>query len=346
MGASANRSPAFFIVLDTQIWVYHTSLLRSPLGESLLHLLRIGSGSIGLPEVVRSEIIKHARKRALDARKQIENNIHQLQLLLGRDLALPLPATDDLEKCAHCRLDELAPLLTPLATTMDHYQGALARVMNETPPNNEKNQQYKDSLIWESVMELSQRGPVYLVTYDGKFFGGEKDGDRKRLADPLAAEIQQSGNCVKVYNDLAHLLDDLKAVAPEKVVASEFDIMQLVPAIGVATAFVFDEYAKKYQLQLGTIESAMDRHHLIAFSTNSPNQVSIKFELARPASAVAIDDRPEVSGYVVLLGTCFRDTVTNQLRDVTPELVQFVDSAGKRIDGYGRVLYAYPSNTL
>lgn len=68
--------------------------------------------------------------------------------------------------------------------TFDQAQGALRRVLDKVPPNAEKNQQYKDTLIWEAALELSRELEVVLVTSDHGFYSDRDPGKG------LAAELR------------------------------------------------------------------------------------------------------------------------------------------------------------
>jgi len=53
--------------------------------------------------------------------------------------------------------------------TLEHAKAALEMVDARMPPNGEKNQQFKDSAIWQAVLALSSDYRVHLVTNDRAF---------------------------------------------------------------------------------------------------------------------------------------------------------------------------------
>jgi hypothetical protein len=88
-----------------------------------------------------------------------------------------------------------------------HARRALLRVMDETPPNGPKNQQFKDSAIWEAVLEIAESNPVVFVTQDKGFFSNRAPAAG---VDPvLATEAELSPHSVFVVSTLT---DCLKAM--------------------------------------------------------------------------------------------------------------------------------------
>jgi hypothetical protein len=74
--------------------------------------------------------------------------------------------------------------------SIEHARAALRRVNEETPPNGSKNQQFKDSAIWEAVLELAANHRVHFVTKDTGFYEGR---DLKRgLAKQLSYECRRA----------------------------------------------------------------------------------------------------------------------------------------------------------
>ena len=69
-----------------------------------------------------------------------------------RDTYSP-PGEGRFETGARERLRELEHLLIRVPHDSRQLRSAFERVVAETPPNGPKNQQYKDSVIWEAAVE-------------------------------------------------------------------------------------------------------------------------------------------------------------------------------------------------
>src|SRR5687767_1960869 len=109
-------------------------------------------------------------------------------MLMGSADDYQVPSEAEFEESAKSRLQELNSLLRRVPFTLEHAKSALKRVNDETPPNGPKNQQFKDSAIWEAVIELSETYPVHFVTEDKGFFEGREI--RRGLAQALKAECE------------------------------------------------------------------------------------------------------------------------------------------------------------
>lgn len=73
----------------------------------------------------------------------------------------------------------------------------VARAVNRTPPFDGRGSGYRDSLVWENVLELARKGDdVALVSADGVFAGPDK-----ALAPKLAAEIALLRGTVELVRD-------------------------------------------------------------------------------------------------------------------------------------------------
>jgi predicted nucleic acid-binding protein len=83
------------VLLDTNIWVYSTKMLRSPLGSALLYLIRKNQIKIILPEVVEMEIRKHILKHGIDNVEKIEKGYSVIEKLIGERDNFDLPNKED-----------------------------------------------------------------------------------------------------------------------------------------------------------------------------------------------------------------------------------------------------------
>jgi hypothetical protein len=85
-------------------------------------------------------------------------------------------------------------------------------VNGKLPPNGDKNQQFKDSAIWQAVLSLSDRFMVALITADKGFF--ESRDPARGLAKNLLDDCALRGVTVKAYDGIGAYLNALKGEAP------------------------------------------------------------------------------------------------------------------------------------
>ncbi len=87
--------------------------------------------------------------------------------------------------------------------------------MKEHLSNGKKNQQFKDSAIWEAILSLLREDyEVHFVTEDKGFFMNRNE-NCGRLAKNLNEDCKNLGQEVFIYKDLKSCLDQLQADVPE-----------------------------------------------------------------------------------------------------------------------------------
>jgi hypothetical protein len=161
----------------------------------------------------------------------------------------------------------MGPLLKRAPFTLEHAKSALRRVNEESPPNGLKNQQFKDSAIWEAVLELAQDHTVYFVTTDKGFF--ENREPSKGLAGVLKEETAQKGAVVHIYADLSSCLATLRKETPQ------IDKKKLGEAIDSAIRDSVIPSANSRAFQVGDLIGAK----VEAFLTQQVSTLSLSFEL-------------------------------------------------------------------
>lgn len=96
-------------------------------------------------------------------------------------------------------------------TLVSHAKSALKRVLEGTPPN-DRSQQFKDSAIWESLLELAKEADVYFVTADKAFF---KNSDpSKRMASDLLKDCKNVSGTICLFYELCDYLGAIKKDEP------------------------------------------------------------------------------------------------------------------------------------
>jgi hypothetical protein len=157
------------ILLDSSIW-RRTHLLRSHEGEALIHNIRTAKRRLLVPEVVEKELIFGAKEEALKAHNEIGKLVRKIRDFSGHDMSFALPSESDLDYGMQRRMEELDDILVRIPMTLDHAQRALDRVIEGQPPN-AKEEQFRDSLIWQCLMsQLNKCSKIYFITGDKAFF--------------------------------------------------------------------------------------------------------------------------------------------------------------------------------
>jgi len=177
------------VVIDTNVW-RSSLLLKAPIGVSLVYTLHKQGGFIGLPEVVERELKKQVVLHGIEASQELEKWSRIVSTLMD-SLHLPdLPTSEALERKVNERLEELAPILVRVPFTPEHASAALDMVIEELPPNRPRNQQFKDSAIWQAVLNLASEYSLHFVTNDRGFLLDRND-PAKGLTDNLLEDCRR-----------------------------------------------------------------------------------------------------------------------------------------------------------
>lgn len=162
-------------------------------------------------------------RSADEAINRVRDGLRVLEMLVGWRPDPRLPLKEDVDSAISQRIAELAPLLIRVPFTVEHARAALRRVNEETPPNTSKNQQFKDSAIWEAILELAATHRMHFVTKDTGFYQGRDP--KSGLAKELSNECDRAGFEIHVYPELASCVEALRTAAPP------FDVAAVIAAL-------------------------------------------------------------------------------------------------------------------
>lgn len=315
-----NMAVKTFLVLDTNIWVYKTRLLNTSMGAALLYSLRQLDRILVLPEVVEMEIKKHTIKLGLEAVNRISENYKSLEQLMGVRDDYKVPEEVDFENRAKERIEELEPFIKRISLTLDLVRFALIRVMEETPPNGIKNQQFKDSVIWEHILQLAEEGNVDFVTEDKGFF---KDRNpQKGLADNLLEDVEGTKGEIRVFNELSDYLKDLKEETPE------FNIVNTANNIhNVLWKELNDKANSKGYKLLQHIDSQIN-----VFLTEKPDILALEFILSYSTESVMLPGSDEsIVATQKVKGDCKYSLSKEEVTDIKYDIIYLEDINGNKI---------------
>lgn len=256
------------IVLDSNIWIRNL-LLRTPISSALIYGIVQKKARIGLPYVVMREIMFHTERRGLEILHGALENIRLLNYFDdGAKMAkFTLPNKDKISKALPIRLAELSDIILQHKHTPEEMERALEMVLRKLPPNSDKNQQYKDSLLWQAVLNLADEFEVHFVTRDKGFFKNRKYEEGPTTN--ICKDIESKGNNISIYSDLEECAKILHTF--EKPI----DVETIINNIFIA---VKDEL-KKEAKEEGYILKDLKSGKLEPFITSDPSKIAVKFSI-------------------------------------------------------------------
>ena len=311
----------FVVLIDTNILIYDTKLLKTSFSAAVFYVLKKKNGKIGMPEVLEYELKKHLQKHIMDAIEGINKGYRDLESLMGYRDDYKVPKDEEVEKRFTERMEEIKEYTIPMSFTIEHAKAALKRVIDEIPPNSIKNQQFKDSVIWESLLEYSQEHDVYFITKDKGFF--EERQPDKGLAKPLKKEIE--GKNIKVYyKELSRFLDFFKDKIPP------LDNDKIASIIFEALKEPFKNFCEEHSYEVRNLNEYIIEPYL----TEEPSIIAIDYELCVNVLQIDESTTEQIEAHGIIRGnTTFN--LDNDILGSTPlsRVEGFFDLEGKRLRG-------------
>jgi hypothetical protein len=186
---------------------------KRPIGLTFISALkRDGSLRLAIPEVLDGELNKHRTETARSLLRRLEDVSTDINTVTGNSTATgPITLTEvGIEVAIHQRLSAITEQIIYPEMTICQVRRALDRVNAESPPNGPKNQQMKDSLLWEACVTLADEFIVHFITGDKAFYA-DRDVN-KGLAENLATEPAVKSGRLRVFPSLEGAM---RAFAPE-----------------------------------------------------------------------------------------------------------------------------------
>lgn len=303
------------VVIDTNIWWKHP-LLAGP-AEAVIHAIRRLNGRLALPVVIEEEVKKHTVKRGLAAADAIKGNLRTIQAITGAVPSYDGPTTSELEQAADTRIAAWGDILLRPPFTNAQALAALRRVNAGLPPNGDKNQQFKDSAVWETILELAETYAVHFVTDDRDFYRAkDKLPD---LAPNLRQECESRHAEVYVYQSIDDLVKALGESAPL------YDVAAITEAIDLEVRRQLPGIQAGLQIDKGPLNDNPIR----AYATDQPGRLALYFEFDYHVTDLSSSD----SGCVPIANLNVRGEALYEIGRATVADIGLKNIGGTNIDG-------------
>ncbi len=148
------------VVFDTNIWLSEFGLNTS-LGAAIRFFLLQKGARIALPEVIRLEVEHHLRIDLKEYIDEIKKNHRQLLNIFGKLKEIVLPD----EAAVEARIAEVFSIvgvnILEIPFSFDSAKASFHKTIEKLPPS-DKNQQFKDGVLWADCVELLKIEAVIL----------------------------------------------------------------------------------------------------------------------------------------------------------------------------------------
>lgn len=302
------------VVIDTNIW-RSDLLLKTPIGVSLLYTLGRQGGFIGLPEVIERELKEQVVEAGLEAAQKLVECSRIIDTLTDSPFDASSPTQIELEKIVDERIAQLEPVLVRVPFTLEHARAALEMVHAKVPPNGVKNQQFKDSAIWQAILTLSLEYTPYLVTNDRAFLRVHSDPSQG-LAVNLKEDCQRIGRNVGVYCDLGSCL---KSIVGD---VQSFDKQYLASLISDSIMPRVRDEATRNRLE---IREPFDIE-ITSFRTTEPDRLAVDYTAKTRCEFLdqsSEEPDPRTDCRAIIHGSCYYDVRDSSISSHFIEYITF-----------------------
>lgn len=322
---SAEQKP-ICVVIDANIWLQDSNLLlRTPMGSALIYILKKINGKIGLPSVLEEEITRNTISNGVKATKKIKENFKTLSVIMRSHSPYEVPDEAQIKSAVQARITELDSLFQRLDFTWEHAQSALKRINEKSPPNH-NNQQFKDSIIWEAILDLLSSYTVHLVAKDQAFYKGGTL-QINNLAKNLLSDCKKRGGTVYIYPDMASCL---------KVIQKDVPPLDSNSLIGEIDSYINSKLERDLAIEFGFEVGclAVQLSSVSPFFTENQEKLALTFELCYQCYDVentGIDERS--NAVLKIKGDCFYEFDTQIISDIKMdrETIDWIEPSGELV---------------
>jgi hypothetical protein len=314
------------LVIDCNTWTSQY-WLGSAVGQILIAALSQDPNLwMAIPEVLESELDKHRSKTAFEMLQKLNQATDSINTVMG-GISAGIVTVDEaaIEVASRNRLMPIRHKIKYPEMTLGEVRRALEMVNDELPPNGHKNQQMKDSLLWEACISLAEDHDVFFVSADNGFYAGKIP--TTRLASNLAGATAVMEGRLKVFRSLH---DALGAIAPELTVDSVTET-QVADIDDAASGFA-DE-ALNGSAIARSMEGVRDLRgvHKSYLKTDTPYIFAVSFTVFYNYRQQP--DDANIMNEAAVSGECLLDTRSGEVRSFTLERVNWKTavSSGKHV---------------
>lgn len=338
---NVRRECTMFVVVDTNIFVRETHLLRKKAGPPLIHFLRGAGGRIFVPEILEREYEEQTSAAVSDEVREVQAAFSKIQTLVGARDDYQVPTEEVILAATKERLNEMSALIHRMALSDEIILAGSRRSIEKKPPTSKSDHGLKDCLIWESVLRLPSGSDVRLITHDKAFFVADQ------LHPRLSEEASRNGLSARASNSLEGVLDELQGAG-----TPVFDPNTLVERLHEALQPAYSRALAQWSLESlggGTAETVFE-----PYATAHAARLYITFEQTLEGTNAMVKDTayPEVK---IQLGGSFnwdvdaetlqnfqieREAILSPVRAVLDERKSFFLSANAMLFGRRQIRHS------
>jgi hypothetical protein len=195
-----------FVIIDSNIWISELGL-NTDRGAAVRFYIKNRGATVVLPEVIKLETERHLKSELTSYIAELGKNHRQLLSVFGKLKELVLPDASAIEAKVASIFSDCKIELLEIPLTLESARSSFLKTIDKMPPS-DKDQQFKDGVIWAECVKLLEKGDVYLVSSDKAFYKGRHyEGG---LAEVLLQETRGYKYSIYIFQTLSTLLESIK----------------------------------------------------------------------------------------------------------------------------------------
>lgn len=211
-----------YIAIDTNV-LSNDLRLRSKGVKAFIQYLRNTNSRLLLSDIVRIEIEANFKRQSRGALKDLDSALRNLNRLGIKDV-LSLNTDIMFESALSTWRQDISSILSEnifeqIPIYSDLLEEVARRLAERIPPSSAKGEEYRDCVIWASLLRYAQNNPshspIALISNDGGF-----SDDKVCLRPELQAELTERNLLIQYYSSLENFLKDKNSEVPEEDVYS------------------------------------------------------------------------------------------------------------------------------
>jgi hypothetical protein len=276
-----------YIIFDSNIWISELGL-NSPKGAATRLFVKQKGAKVVVPEVIKLETERHLRNELTDYIADIQKKYRQLLAVFGKLKELILPDDKAIEEkitsiFGASRLDIIE---VPLC--LESAKSSFMKTIDKVPPS-DKDQQFKDGIIWAECLNLLKEDNVYLISADKAFY--QERNYEKGLSATLASEAAGYAYKIQLYHTVSELIREIRTEIA-------LDEGKLVQDFFMANQESINGLLSRNGFSLNG-EAAL---RVEKYATEDPNRLYVEFEITYRCEDITSDSRSAAK--LILKGDC------------------------------------------
>jgi hypothetical protein len=268
---------------------------------------------LAIPEVLEMELEKHKSLAAQNLSQKLLTAMRELETTTGAIQTLSSISPPEIRGAISNRIAELDNSIIRPEVTLRQVRSSLRRINDESPPNGPKNQQAKDSLLWEACIDLTAEYEVLLVTADGGFYRDRRPD--KGLAENLAAEDAVQVGRLRLFASVGDLLE---------FILPDYATKYPAPQLAEIRTVLERELRQFLELRPTAVDARLAFHeadvHLRAYPGEQSDVLSVSFSVRfRVTQEWSAED-----GSVTAIGECKFNSTPTQILDLQFQTIQWL----------------------